>query len=132
MHSAFVGIQSDQGSVHDNALEFLDAVLPPRLRERVVPLFDRAVSAASRARSADRLLGVTLGSREKAVRVLAQSRDPWLQACAAYAIGELRLVALAPTVDAWATAADPLLRATAQAAQEKLKGRAAVPSVDVG
>ena len=132
LHSAFVGIQSEQGSVHDNALEFLDNILPPRLRELVVPLFDRAVTAASRARSADRLLGVTLGSREKAVEVLARSRDPWLQACAAYAIGELRLVALADKVDAWATVADPLLSTTAAAAQAKLKGRAGVPSVDVG
>ncbi len=132
LHSAFVGIQSEQGSVHDNALEFLDNILPPRLRELVVPLFDRAVTPASRARSADRLLGVTLGSREQAVEVLARSRDPWLQACAAYAIGELRLVALAEHVDAWVTAADPLLRTTAEAAQAKLKGRAAVPSVDVG
>lgn len=132
LHSAFVGIQSEQGSVHDNALEFLDNILPPRLRELVVPLFDRAVTPASRARRADRLLGVTLGSREKAVEVLARSRDPWLQACAAYAIGELRLVALADRVDAWATAADPLLRTTAEAAQAKLKGRAVVPSVDVG
>ncbi len=107
MHSAFVGIQSEQVAVHDNALEFLDNVLPPRLRGLVVPLFDRAVSPARRAGLADRLLGVTLGSREQAVEVLARSRDPWLQACAAYAIGEFRLVNLADKVDAWVTARRP-------------------------
>lgn len=132
MHSAFVGIQSDQPAVHDNALEFLDNVLPPTLRSTVVPLFDREVSPADRARQAERLVGVTLSSRDDAVEVLARSRDPWLQACAAYAIGELRLVGLAHQVDAWSTASDPLLRTTSEAAQAKLKGRAVMPPVDVG
>ena len=132
MHSAFVGIQSDQPAVHDNALEFLDTVLPPALRALVVPLFDREVDPAGRARAAERVVGVTVGSRDEAVEVLARSRDPWLQACAAYAIGELRLVSLAHQVDAWSTAADPLLRTTADAARAKLKGRAVMPSVDVG
>ncbi len=132
MHSAFVGIQSDQPAVHDNALEFLDNILPPALRAVVVPLFDREVSAADRARHAERLVGVTVGSRDEAVEVLARSRDPWLQACAAYAIGELRLVGLAHQVDVWSTASDALLRATAVTAQAKLKGRAVMPPVDVG
>jgi ATP:ADP antiporter, AAA family len=132
MHSAFVGIQSEQPAVHDNALEFLDNVLPPALRAVVVPLFDREVSAADRARHAERLVGVTVRSRDEAVEVLARSRDPWLQACAAYAIGELRLVGLAPQVDAWSSASDELLRTTAAAAQDKLKGRAVMPPVDVG
>ncbi len=132
MHSAFVGVQSEQSSIHDNALEFLDNVLPPRMRALVVPLFDREVTAAQRAQSADRHVGVAVGSREAAVEVLARSRDPWLQACAAFAIGELQLVALAHQVDTWSTAADSLLRTTAQAAQAKLKDRAAMPPVDVG
>jgi hypothetical protein len=73
-----------------------------------------------------------VGSREEAVEVLALSRDPWLQSCAAYAIGELRLAHFAETVDRWAEDADPLLRATAVAAREKLKAHAAPASVDVG
>ena len=132
MHSAFVGIQSAMPGVHDNALEFLETILPPPLRSLVVPLFDRESSAAERARIADRLVGVAVGSREQAVQVLASSRDPWLQACAAFAIGELRLVILAPMVDAWSAAADPLLRSTAEAAQAKLKDRAVMPPLDAG
>ena len=132
MHSAFVGIQSADPDVHDNALEFLDNVLPPMLRARVVPLFDREVSPAERARASERFVGVTVSSREEAVEVLARSRDPWMQSCAAYAIGELRLVALAPLVDTWAAGGDPLLRVTAEAARAKLKDHAAMPPVDVG
>ena len=132
LHSAFVGIQSDDPTVHDNALEFLDNILAPHVRTLVVPLFDRAVSAEARSRAADRLVGVAVGTRDEAIAVMTQSRDPWLQSCAAYAIGELRLAAFAEVVDRWTTDADPLLRATALAARAKLKDRAAVPAVDVG
>lgn len=132
LHSAFVGVQSADGIVHDNALEFLDHVLPPQIRGLVVPLFDRAVSTIERARLADRVVGVGVGSREAGVEVLSRSRDPWLQACAAYAIGELRLVRFAATVDAWTHASDPLLRTTAEAARDKLKAHAASTAVDVG
>jgi hypothetical protein len=81
---------------------------------------------------ADRLVGVAVGTRDEAIAVMTQSRDPWLQSCAAYAIGELRLVAFAEVVDRWTTDADSLLRATALAARAKLKDRAAVAAVDVG
>jgi hypothetical protein len=118
--------------VHDNALEFLEQVLPMPLRTLVIPLFDRAVSARDRARMADRLLGVALGSSDDAVEVLSRSHDPWLQACAAYAIGELKVFRLASAIDAWMESSDPLLRATAETARAKLKEGAAVPSLDVG
>ncbi|MEZ5293470.1 MAG: Npt1/Npt2 family nucleotide transporter [Vicinamibacterales bacterium] len=131
LHSAFVGIQSDDSAVHDNALEFLDNVLPAAMRALVVPLFDREVSTRQRARAAQRIIGVSVESRDEAVDVLSESLDPWLQSCAAYAIGELRLARLAHKVDAWAEASDPLLRATAEAAREKLKSHA-MPVVDVG
>jgi len=36
IHSAYVGLQSKSVSVHDNALEFLDNVLKPQLRETLV------------------------------------------------------------------------------------------------
>ncbi|MGE0359220.1 MAG: Npt1/Npt2 family nucleotide transporter [Vicinamibacterales bacterium] len=132
LHSAFVGIQSDDPSVHDNALEFLDNILAPHVRALVVPLFDRAITPETRARAADRLVGVAVGTRDEAIAVMTQSRDPWLQSCAAYAIGELRLAAFAETIDRWTSDPDPLLRATAVAARAKLKDRAAVPAVDVG
>ncbi len=132
LHSAFVGVQSADVAVHDNALEFVEQVLPPHVRGLVVPLFDRAVGLEARAALADRVVGVAIGTRDEAVELLASSRDPWLQSCAAYAIGELRLASLAHLVDQWAVDADPMLRATAEAARAKLKAHAAAATVDVG
>jgi AAA family ATP:ADP antiporter len=121
MHSAYVGLTSDDAVVHDNSVEFLEAVLAPQLRELIVPLFDRGVSPAQRAHLANRLLGASLGDRDEAISVLMLSHDPWLQSCAAYAIGEFRLTQFAGELDKWRTHADPLLRATAEDALRKLR-----------
>ena len=125
MHSAYVGLQSTDPVVHDNAVEFMDSVLPPEVRQVIIPLFDRNVSTDVRIATANRMLGSALGDREEAIEVMALSQDPWLRACAAYAMGEMRLTRFAPTLDQWAEDADPLLRATAIDAREKLRHAAA-------
>ena len=120
MHSAFVGLQSDNRVVHDNALEFVETVLKPQLRELLVPLLDRDVSAEQRVEIANRVLGTTVANREEAVSMLALSGDPWLQSCAAYAIGTFELRSMAPALNQWLEAEDPLLRETARQALKKL------------
>ena len=55
MHSAYVGLQSDDPTVHDNAVEFLEAVLSPQLRAQLVPLFDRNVSISEKAHIAAKM-----------------------------------------------------------------------------
>jgi AAA family ATP:ADP antiporter len=126
LHSAYVGMQSTDPVVHDNAVEFMDSVLPPEVRSLIIPLFDRNVRVRDRIITANRLLGSTLGDREEAIEVMAVSEDPWLRACAAYAIGEMRLTRFAGKLDDWSRDdADPLLRATAVDAREKLRHAAA-------
>ncbi len=120
LHSAYVGLQSTDPVVHDNAVEFLENILSPEMRAVVLPLFDRGVSRAERARIGARLLGSSTGEREEAISVLTLSNEPWLQSCAAYAIGELRLMRFADVIDRWASDPDPLLRATATEARQKL------------
>jgi ATP:ADP antiporter, AAA family len=126
LHSAYVGMQSTDPVVHDNAVEFMDSVLPPEVRSLIIPLFDRNVRVRERIVTANRLLGSTVGDREEAIEVMAVSEDPWLRACAAYAIGEMRLTRFAGKLDDWSRDdADPLLRATAVDAREKLRHAAA-------
>jgi hypothetical protein len=107
--------------VEDNAMEFLETVISPQLRGLLVPLFDRGVSPAQRAHLANTILGASLGDREEAVAVMMLSQDPWLQSCAAYAVGEFRLSRFASKIEEWCTHPDPLLRATAIDARRKLK-----------
>ena len=120
MHSAFVGVQSTNRVVHDNALEFLESILTPQLRQLMLPLIDSEVSVAERVRKATALVGAGLNNHEEAVAALVVSEDPWLRSCAAYAIGSLGLQSLAPELDKWIEADDALLRETARQARQQL------------
>lgn len=120
LHSAYVGLQSKNAVIHDNALEFLDNVLKPQLRSALVPLLDSEVSIGERARLAGGLVHTNVETREEAVAALMASEDPWLKSCGAYAIGTLRLFSLAEKLEGCLAHADPLLRETARQAKIKL------------
>jgi AAA family ATP:ADP antiporter len=120
VHSAYVGLQSKSLSVHDNALEFLDNVLKPQLREMLVPLLDGKVTVHERARVAGRLVHTTIENQEQAVAALVSSDDPWLRSCGAYAIGQFGIKSLEGELHRCLSDADPLLRETARAAKARL------------
>jgi HEAT repeat protein len=122
-HSAYFGLQSTNAIVHANALEFLDNILKPQLRNVLVPLLDSDVSLAERVRLANRLVGAKMESREEAVAALVSSEDPWLKSCGAYAIGTLGLTSLETELDTCLSHPDPLLRETARLAKLRLHGQ---------
>ena len=121
LHNAYLGLQSGNAAVHDNALEFLDNVLKANLREMLVPLLDSKVTVAERARMAHTLVRANIESQEQAVAELIASEDPWLKSCGAYAIGTLGLKSLEGHLDRCLNEADPLLRETARAAKLRLE-----------
>jgi AAA family ATP:ADP antiporter len=125
LHSAYFGLQSRDPVVHDNALEFLDNILRPQLRNMLVPLLDVGVSVPERIRLADRLVGAKVESREEAVVALLRSEEPWLRSCGAYAVGTLGLRQLEPELDRCLGHADPLLRESARQAKQRLAGEPA-------
>ena len=125
LHSAYVGLQSTNASVHDNALEFLDNVLKSQLREMLVPLLDSKVTVAERGQIAQRLVRSKIESQEQAVAELVASDDPWLKSCGAYAIGSLGIRSLEDQLDRCLNESDPLLRETARAAKLRLEALAA-------
>lgn len=122
VHSAHFGLRSSNPSLRADALEFLDNVLAPQLRHLLVPLLDSQVGVAERVRLANRLVGAPVETLDQAVGLLLASEDSWLRACAAFAVGALRLESLAPELDRLADAADPLLKETARAARQRLAG----------
>jgi AAA family ATP:ADP antiporter len=119
-HSAYVGLQSRNAVVHDNALEFLDNILKPQLRNVLVPLLDSDVSIAERMRLAAKQVGAMVAGPEEAVAALVASDDAWLKSCGAYAIGSLGLKSLEPQLDGCLEHPDPLLRETARQAKLRL------------
>ncbi len=122
LHAAYLGLQSTNTRVHDNALEFLDNTLRPELRELLVPLVDNGIGKEERIRRANQLLNTTVDTSEEAVTMLLKSGDPWLRSCAAYAVGALGLKSLATELDAWQDDPDPLLSETVRQAKLRLAG----------
>jgi AAA family ATP:ADP antiporter len=130
LKSVWVALQSASGAIRSNALELLDAELSPEMRRLVVPLFDGQVSVSERVGLAGRIVGADVESREEAVGTLLASEDGWLKACGVYAVGALRLTALADEIGRYANAPDPLLRETVRASLLRLKA-AIEPPQDV-
>ena len=125
LHSAYVGLQSKDAVVHDNALEFLEHVLKPQLRKILVPLLDSEYSTEERARLADRLVQAGVPDPETAVALLITSEDPWLRTCGAHAIGALGLSSLAAHLEGCLSSSDPGLREAARSAKQRLAARSA-------
>ena len=121
IHSAYLGLQSKNVSVHDNALEFLDNVLKPQLREMLVPLLDGKITVHERACLAQRLVHTKIENQEQAVEALVTCDDPWLRSCGAYAIGTFGIRSLEGELNRCLNDADPLLRETARAAKLRLQ-----------
>jgi hypothetical protein len=121
LHSAYFGLQSDNPTVYDNALEFLENVLKSQLRGTLLPLLDGKVSHKEKAAIADRFVRAKVESREQAVAELVASDDPWLKSCGAYAIGSLGLLTLEGELNRCLEHADPLLRETARVAKIRLQ-----------
>jgi HEAT repeat protein len=120
MHSAYVGLQSQNAVVHDNALEFVENVLSREVRELLVPLLDREITVDQRVQIADLVIGFPIRTADEAVRVLVATDDSWLQSCAAFLAGELGLARFAPQLRVWMSDPNPLLRESARDASSKL------------
>jgi AAA family ATP:ADP antiporter len=124
LQSAYFGLQSNNVTVYDNALEFLENVLKSQLRGMLVPLLDGKVSPRERAGIAERFVRTRVESREQAVAELVASDDPWLKSCGAYAIGSLGIKSLEAELSRCLEHPDPLLRETARTAKLRLEALA--------
>jgi ATP:ADP antiporter, AAA family len=133
LHDAYIGLRSKDDLVRANALELLDNVLSPDLRQVLVPLLDSQVTTAERIEIANRLVGAPLDTAEQAVTTLLCSDDPWLRSSAIYAVGALQLHALRPELDRFDNETDPVLRQSVRAARRRLAGEreTAVPQEPV-
>jgi AAA family ATP:ADP antiporter len=140
LHDAYVGVRSENPLIRANALEFLDNVLKPELRQTLVPLLDSQVSVQERIDLANRFVGAPLETPEQAVSTLLASEDAWLRSCAVYAIGALQLEDLQGELSRFENATDPVLRDSVRNARRRLAGETdtivlhppAPPAIDFG
>jgi hypothetical protein len=125
--AAWEALRSGNPVLHDQALDLLESQLRPSMRTLLVPLIDPEVAGTERMRLSERLAGTPVDDPVQAVRALAVTGDPWLRACAAYAIGAQGLHSLEGYLEEWQDDADPLLRESVRQAREALAGRPAGP-----
>jgi ATP:ADP antiporter, AAA family len=121
LHSVYFALQSNNATVYDNALEFLENVLRSQLRAILVPLLDGKVSPKERAAIGDRFVHAKVENREQAIAELVASDDPWLKSCGAYAIGMFAIKSLEGELGRCLEHPDPLLRETARTAKLRLE-----------
>jgi hypothetical protein len=115
-----VGLQSSDAVLHDNALELLDNILNPQLRNLLVPVLDGKVSDGERVRRAERVAGPKLVCREEAVAAMLASDDPALKSCGLCAVTAADGKRLEPQIDYCLTDPDPQVREAARQAKLRL------------
>jgi AAA family ATP:ADP antiporter len=125
LHGVYLGLRAADPVVRGHALDLLDQVLKPTLRRLLLPLVDGDVTAVERARLGERIVGTDVASREEALGALLGCQDPWLRACAVYAIGALGMTALASSLEPLADDPDPLLREAVRQARTRLSAASA-------
>jgi AAA family ATP:ADP antiporter len=128
LHDAYIGVRAASPIVHGNALEFLDNVLKPELRQVLVPVLDSHVSMTERIALADRLVGAPVQTSEEAVATLLASEDTWLRSCAVYAVGALQLHGLEDEIRRFESSEDPVLVASVRTARRRLAGEMVPPT----
>jgi AAA family ATP:ADP antiporter len=79
IHSAWLAVNARKKEQFLAALDFLDAVLEPRLKRVLLPMLDSSEHIVERGRS---LFGLDVPDAESAMRDLERSGDPWLEVCA--------------------------------------------------
>jgi ATP:ADP antiporter, AAA family len=112
MRNAYYGLSSHLPQLRANALELLENLLPQDLFRRLAFAMDPDIEPQKRLDFARRLCGLEMASRTEALRFLICSGDRWLRACALYAVGGLRLNALAAEIANVRCDDDPMLAET--------------------
>ena len=102
LQDAYVGLQSTNQAIRANALEFLDNVLKPQLREVLVPVLDPQTTLDERIAIADRLVGAPVTTAQAGLA--AMLADPVLREVASGALQRVGADTEAPDVHAPAPA----------------------------
>lgn len=119
IRSAYSALTGRRKDLRPGALEFLDNVLSPDDRRRVVPLVDD-LALEERLRRGGATFEEMNRGREGLLLSLMHGEDAWLRACAVYTVGQRRIVSLLSRAEAAQADEDPLVREAAVLALRQL------------
>jgi len=118
IYNAYLGVVSGRKALHANAIEFLDNLLRTDVKKYVLPILDEVPADVVQRRGKE-LFDVGYTDREEALTFLINGRDPWLRACAVYAVGEAGSPALLELVRGAMADPDAIVRETARHVMER-------------
>ncbi len=125
IYSAYNGLRSQRLHLRASAIEFLDNLLLPSLKQLLFPILEESAADTFLANGSQRF-GLQHKTRIAYLEECIAGRDTWLQAISLYVAGELGLVELAAAVRSAGTSESPLIRETAQRSLLLLEGSQAV------
>ena len=113
MYSAYRGIVSPYADIKAKGVEFLDNILMPELKKKIVPLVES--DGASDIHEKDETLeGILLS--------LLQSSNAWVKSCALFCLSRLRIVSTEELLKKIPQDDEPLVKETVQHLRLRLQG----------
>ena len=113
IYGAYLGILSQRKELHASAIEFLDNVLKKGVKKYLFPIVD-TITVDARIQKGQELFGVAIQDIESALEYLIRDSDPWLKACAIYAVTSHRSDKLVELVRKQSNDSNPIVRETVQ------------------
>ena len=125
IYSAYNGWRSQQSHIRASAIEFLDNLLLPDLKQLLFPILEESAIDTLLARGNQRF-GLERKTRVAYLDQLIHGRDEWLQTISLYVVGSLGLVELLETVRSAESSQSESVRETARHSLRILEGSEAI------
>jgi len=121
IYSAYNGIRSAQAHIRASAVEFLDNLLLPSLKQLLFPILEESTSDAL-VLYGDQHFGIQRKTRVAYLEQLIDGRDEWLQTISLYVAGNLGLLELQQSLRAAASNPNEVVRQTARQSLRTMEG----------
>jgi ATP:ADP antiporter, AAA family len=121
IYSAYSGLRSQRSDLRASAIEFLDNLLLPPMKQLLFPILEES-AADSLLAFGSRHFGLQHKSRVAYLEQYITGRDTWLRTISIYVAGDLGLVELAASVRSASSSESPMVRHTAERSLRLLEG----------
>ena len=125
IYSAYNGLRSQRSHLRASAIEFLDNLLLPNMKQLLFPILEESAADTLLAHGSQHF-GLQHKSRVAYLEQCMTGRDIWLRTISLYAAGDLGLAELVPAVRSASSSENPMIRQTAQRSLRLLEGSQAV------
>lgn len=121
IYSAYNGLRSQRGRLRASAIEFLDNLLQPDMKQLLFPILEES-AAESLLTYGNQHFGLQHKSRDAYLEQCINGRDTWLRTLSIYVAGELGIVGLSAAVRSASSSESSMIRETAERSLRLLEG----------